>query len=289
MQARQDMIQHQLRARGVRDRDVLAAMQTVPREMFVAPALAAHAYEDRPLPIGEGQTISQPYIVALMTEALGLVTSDRVLEVGTGCGYAAAVLAQIAERVYTIERKPKLAAEARDRLTGLRYGNIEVRCGDGTLGWAEHAPYDAIIVAAAGPEVPVALCEQLEIGGRLVMPIENPHEQRLVRLTRLGPSEYRREELQPVMFVPLIGAQGFPDPERVAAHAIGQLCVGGDWACAHGDLAGLRDIAQRLAEQLSEPLHCELVALADACHADAEQAPERWEQLKERVYRELHA
>jgi protein-L-isoaspartate(D-aspartate) O-methyltransferase len=264
-------------------------MHAIPRESFVAPALAAHAYEDRPLPIGDGQTISQPYIVALMTEALGLVASDRVLEVGTGCGYAAAVLAQIAERVYTIERKPKLAAEARYRLARLGYRTIEVRCGDGTLGWPEHAPYDAIVVAAAGPEVPVALCEQLEIGGRLVMPIENPHEQRLVRLTCLGPSEYRREELQPVVFVPLIGAQGLPDPERISAHAIGQLCVGGDWACAHGDLSGLRDVAQRLAEQVPEPLHCELVALADACHADADHAPERWAQLKELVYRELHA
>lgn len=202
------MLEHHLRARGIHDPRVLAAMAKVPREAFVPDALAAHAYDDRPLPIEEGQTISQPYIVALMTEALALTPTDKVLEIGTGSGYAAAVLAEIAERVFTIERHADLAETAWKRLR-TRYANVEVRCGDGTLGWLARAPFDAIVVTAAGPNVPQALLEQLRIGGRLVMPVGAVGEQSLVRVTRTGEDLYRREDIAPVTFVPLIGAQGW--------------------------------------------------------------------------------
>jgi len=205
------MVEHQIRARGVRDPRVLAAMATVPRDAFVPQELANVAYDDRPLPIDAGQTISQPFIVALMTEALGLSGTDKVLEVGTGSGYAAAVLACVARDVYTIERVPELAETARKRLARLAYYNVDVRCGDGTLGWPEHAPYDAIVAAAGGPDLPRALLEQLAIGGRLVMPVGSPGEQQLVRVTRTGQLDYRREELGAVRFVPLIGAHGWAD------------------------------------------------------------------------------
>jgi protein-L-isoaspartate(D-aspartate) O-methyltransferase len=212
------MVEQQLRARGIRAPRVLAAMATVPREAFVAPELAGAAYDDRPLPIEAGQTISQPYIVALMTEAMELRCDDTVLEIGTGSGYAAAVLASVAERVYTVERIAGLAELARQRLERLGYHTVEVRCGDGTLGWPEHAPYDAIVVTACGPDVPSALVEQLVIGGRLVMPIGSRDDQELVRITRTGDHEQRRDDLGPVRFVPLIGAQGWA-PERVHAFA----------------------------------------------------------------------
>ena len=221
-QLRHDMVEHQLRGRGIRDRAVLAAMGAVPREEFVAPALAPHAYDDGPLDIGHDQTISQPYIVAVMAEALGPCPGERVLEIGTGCGYAAAVLARLVEQVYTIERRPELAASAARRLARLGARNVTVRCGDGTLGWPEQAPFDAILVSAAGPHVPPALLEQLEIGGRLVMPVDSPRGQHLVRITRLLDGELRHEELGSVVFVPLIGAQGYPETlER--RHASGEL------------------------------------------------------------------
>jgi len=203
------MVEHQIRDRGVRDPRVLAAMMAVRREAFLPPELAEMAYDDRPLPIDAGQTISQPYIVAVMTEALELEPGDRVLEIGTGSGYAAAVLAEIAKDVFTIERHPILADTARDRLADLGYANVRVACGDGTLGWSEHAPFDAIVVTASGPEVPRALRDQLAIGGRLVMPVAAGRAQELVRVTRVGRTEYRREELGAVQFVPLIGAQGW--------------------------------------------------------------------------------
>jgi protein-L-isoaspartate(D-aspartate) O-methyltransferase len=209
---RHRMVQAQLAARGIRDPLVLAAMGTVPREGFVARRQASLAYADLPLPIGEGQTISQPYVVAVMTEALGLARSDRVLEIGTGSGYAAAVLAEIAAEVYTVERLPRLAERARRRLGELGYGRVHVRTGDGTLGWPEHAPYDGIVATAGGPRVPPALLEQLALGGRLVMPVGSvPYDQRLVRVVRAAVDEYRREDLEAVAFVPLIGAQGWPD------------------------------------------------------------------------------
>jgi protein-L-isoaspartate(D-aspartate) O-methyltransferase len=212
--ARRRMIETRIAPGGVRDPAVLAAMGRVPRERFVPDRLAPYAYEDEPLPIGEGQTISQPYIVALMTEALRLAPGDRVLEIGTGSGYAAAVLAEIAAEVYTIERLPSLAEAARRRLAALGYANVHVRCGDGTLGWPEHAPYDAIVATAGGPEVPPALLDQVAIGGRLVIPVgASPWAQRLVRVVRAAAADYGYEDLGGVAFVPLIGAQGWADAE----------------------------------------------------------------------------
>jgi len=199
-------------ARGVRDEAVLAAMQSVPREAFITAELAEFAYEDAPLPIEAGQTISQPYIVAAMTAALELAAGDRVLEVGTGSGYAAAVLGRIADQVYTIERHAELAEAAARRLRELGYSNVHVRHGDGTLGWPEHAPYDAVVVAAGGPEVPKPLLEQLAVGGRLVIPIgPTPRAQTLVRVRRTGADAYAREDLGAVRFVPLIGAEGWTE------------------------------------------------------------------------------
>jgi len=208
------MIERHLVARGVRDEAVLRAMRAVPREAFVAGELAEFAYEDAPLPIEAGQTISQPYIVAEMTVALRLGPESRVLEVGTGSGYAAAVLSRIAREVYTIERHAELAEAATRRLQSLGYDNVHVRHGDGTLGWPEHGPYDGIVVAAGGPDVPQPLLEQLAVGGNLVVPIgATPREQTLVRVTRTDAETYARENLGAVRFVPLIGAQGWPVPE----------------------------------------------------------------------------
>jgi protein-L-isoaspartate(D-aspartate) O-methyltransferase len=205
------MVERYIRARGVRDPRVLAAIASVPREAFLPPELAEFAYEDRPLPIEAGQTISQPYVVALMTEALQLSPDEDVLEIGTGSGYAAAVLAGVARRVYTIERHAELAELSRERLARLGYANVEVRHGDGTLGWPEHAPFGAIVAAAGGPDVPRALLDQLAIGGRLVMPVGTSRAQELVRVTRVGPTELRREDLGAVQFVPLIGEQGWAE------------------------------------------------------------------------------
>ncbi|HIE52022.1 MAG TPA: protein-L-isoaspartate(D-aspartate) O-methyltransferase, partial [Armatimonadetes bacterium] len=168
---REAMVERQIRARGVRDPRVLEAMRQVPRHKFVLPSLQAQAYQDTPLPIGLDQTISQPYMVALMTELLELKGPEKVLEVGTGSGYQAAILAELAEQVYTIERIPELAAAARQRLQELGYHNVTVRVGDGTLGWPEEAPFEAIIVTAGGQTVPPALKEQLAEGGRLVIPV----------------------------------------------------------------------------------------------------------------------
>ena len=211
MSERDRMVAGEIAARGVEDPLVLDAMRAVPREDFVPADLAEYAYEDGPLPIGHGQTISQPYIVAVMTAAARVRPGDRVLEIGTGSGYGAAVLSKIAGEVYTVERIEGLADSARDRLAALGYGNVRVRCGDGTLGWAEHAPYDAIIVTAGGPTVPQALLDQLKPGGRLVMPLgSEPRAQRLIRRTRTGPETYTQDDLELVTFVPLIGEQGWP-------------------------------------------------------------------------------
>jgi protein-L-isoaspartate(D-aspartate) O-methyltransferase len=209
---RERMVATQIRARGITDPLVLEAMRAVPREWFVPSALARFAYEDRPLPIGEGQTISQPYIVAVMTEAARLKPGVRALEIGTGSGYGAAVLSRIATEVYTVERVRVLADAARDRLAGLGYANVHVLEGDGTLGWAEHAPYDAIVVTAGGPRVPEALLSQLAVEGRLIMPVgPGSRHQRLVRVTRTGTQEYHYEDLEEVAFVPLIGAEGWTE------------------------------------------------------------------------------
>ena len=210
------MVERHLVGRGIRDAAVLAAMRAVPREAFIAGELAEFAYEDAPLPIEIGQTISQPYIVALMTEALELRPEDRVLEIGTGSGYAAAVLSRIAAAVYSVERHEELATAAQRRLQTLGYSNVQVLHGDGTLGWPAHEPYDAIVVAAGGPSVPRPLLEQLADGGRLVIPVgSTPREQELVRVRRHGDT-YTRENLGGVRFVPLVGAEGWAAPGPVA-------------------------------------------------------------------------
>jgi len=215
--ARQRMVRTQIAARGIHDARVLAALESVPREAFLPPELREFAYEDHPLPIAEGQTISQPYIVALMTAALGLGPDDRVLEIGTGSGYAAAVLGKTAREVYTVERHGALAELATSRLGELGITNVHVSHGDGTLGWGEHAPYDAIVVAASGPDVPEALLAQLAVGGRLVIPVGDEKSlQTLVRITRLADGSLRREELGDVRFVPLIGAQGWAEDAAAA-------------------------------------------------------------------------
>ncbi len=208
------MVRTQMASRGIRDSRVLGALGRVPRERFVSADLAERAYDDAPLPIGAGQTISQPYIVAFTAEALKLEGHERLLEVGTGSGYAAAVFSLLAREVYSVERMPALADSARLRLSALGYENIHVECADGSLGWPAHAPYQAIAVAAVGPEVPPALLEQLDIGGRLIMPVGPDGTQTLVRMVRVSAEKYEREPLVDVRFVPLIGAQGFESAPR---------------------------------------------------------------------------
>ncbi|MFA9420201.1 MAG: protein-L-isoaspartate(D-aspartate) O-methyltransferase [Gammaproteobacteria bacterium] len=208
--ARTRMVEQQVASRGVGSKLVLDAMRRVPRELFVPEPLRDLAYADGPLSIGEGQTISQPYIVALMVEALCLYGGEKVLEIGTGSGYAAAVLAEIAGQVYTIERIGQLAQKAKTVLEEIGYDNVQVIEGDGTLGWPQQAPYDAIVVTAGGPEVPESLKNQLKAGGRLVIPVgADMYNQELLRVTRVSDSEFRSENLEYVRFVPLIGAEGW--------------------------------------------------------------------------------
>lgn len=209
---RRRMVMRHLASRGVRDRRVLAAMAWAPREWFLPPHLAADAYNDAPLPIGSGQTISQPYVVALMTESLRLRRTDRVLEVGTGSGYQTAVLARIAQTVFTIERLPDLLVEAEERCRRLGLTNIRTRLGDGAAGWPEEAPFDAIVVTAAAPRVPEPLVEQLAPGGRLVIPIGDLAAQELMIIERGsagGPLAAR--EAGGVRFVPLISRHAFTE------------------------------------------------------------------------------
>jgi len=210
MKLRHNMVNNHIVARGVNSELVLNAFNKVPREAFVPKELQEFAYEDTPLPIGEGQTISQPYIVALMTEILLLQGGEKVLEIGAGSGYAAAVLAEIADEVYTIERIGQIAAKATSTLQELGYENVHVLHADGTRGWSEHSPYDAIVVAAGGPNIPESLKKQLKIGGRLVIPVgSNPRAQELVRVTRTGESDFEYEDIADVRFVPLIGQEGW--------------------------------------------------------------------------------
>ena len=216
---RREMVENAIFARGVRSKLVLDAMRKVPREAFLPQQLREFAYEDSPLPIEAEQTISQPYIVAFMTEALALVGGEKVLEIGAGSGYAAAVLAEIAGEVYTVERIGQLAEKAASTLADLGYNNVHVLHGDGTKGWLEHAPYDGIIVAAGGPKIPESLKEQLKIGGRLVIPVgRDPRVQELVRVTRLSADEYKREDLADVRFVPLVGQEGWAPAEQERPH-----------------------------------------------------------------------
>lgn len=211
--ARNAMVERQLARRGISDPLVLDAMRQVPRDLFVSPELAHKAYEDRPLPIGAGQTISQPYIVARMIEALGLRGGEKVLEIGGGSGYAAAVLGRIASQVFTIERIPELAETARRNLDAADTRNVSVRCSDGTEGWPEEAPFDAILVSAGAPDEPRALMDQMKIGARMVIPIgDSPTEQDLVCLRRKSDDVFERSTLTQVRFVPLIGRLGWePD------------------------------------------------------------------------------
>ena len=206
---RAHMVDRQIRARGIRDLRVLGAMQAVPRERFVPRTAQPEACADRALAIGLGQTISQPYMVAAMTQALDLSGGERVLEVGTGSGYQTAVLATLAAQVYTVERIPELAGTARHTLADLGYANVSFRVHDGTLGWPDEAPFDAILVAAGAPEAPPSLTEQLcADGGRLVIPLGGEGVQELTRLVRNG-AEIARDALMGCRFVPLIGEEGW--------------------------------------------------------------------------------
>jgi protein-L-isoaspartate(D-aspartate) O-methyltransferase len=284
---RERMVEEQIAARGVRDPLVLWAMRRVPREQFLREALEEFAYQDTPLPIESDQTISQPYIVAYMTEALGLTGGERVLEIGTGSGYAAAVLAEIADTVYTVERYANLAASADERLARLGYSNVHVLHGDGTRGWPEHAPYDAIVVAAGGPEVPPSLREQLAIGGRLVIPVgPTTRQQRLVRIRRVEEHRYEQEELLAVAFVPLVGEEGWGEggerparererPAALPAQPLPQLIAA---SCEPFHSIETIDLAPLLA-RIGE---ARLVLLGEATHGTSE-----FYRLRARITREL--
>lgn len=208
---RREMVHHQLADRDIRDPRVLEVMGRVPRHRFVEEALRHKAYDDYPLPIGSRQTISQPYIIAVMCEAMDLRGREKVLEVGTGSGYVTALLAELAERVFTIERIKELLLRARSLLDEMGYNNVVYRVGDGTRGWREESPFDAIQVSAASPEVPEALVEQLAPGGRLVIPVGSPDHQILVRVVKGKEGEVRRENLKPCIFVKLIGEHGWKE------------------------------------------------------------------------------
>ena len=284
------MVQRQVVRRGVRDELVLDALRQVPREQFLPEDMREFAYDDTPLPIEQGQTISQPYIVALMAEALLLRGGESVLEIGTGSGYAAAVLAHIADEVYTVERHGQLAAKAADVLASQGYHNVHVLHGDGTLGWPEHAPFDAIVVAAGGPEVPPSLKSQLKIGGRLVIPVgADRNLQELVRVTRVSELEYRTEEIADVRFVPLVGEAGWPaEPHEAAqpgaagrrrepssdaelARLVAQHCE----PFASIDSVDLRPLLERIGD-------ARIVLLGESTHGTSE-----FYRMRERISREL--
>lgn len=209
------MVERQLRRRDIASPRVLRAFDVVPREVFVPPEAVAHAYADGPLPIGFGQTISQPYVVAMTVQALDLEGHERVLEIGTGSGYAAAILGAMVREVDTVERIEALARTAADRLARLGFGNVHVHCADGSLGWPPGAPYEAICVAAGAPAPPPSLLEQLAIGGRLVLPSGGADSQRLMRIVRRDERTFVEQDLGDVRFVPLVGAQGWPERPRV--------------------------------------------------------------------------
>lgn len=206
---RQKMIEEQIKRRGVKDAVTLDAMSVVPRHEFVPTLLQGSAYEDTPLPIGLGQTISQPYIVALMTQSAELKPDDSVLEIGTGSGYAAAILSRIVKQVFTIERIEDLAQRAKAAYKRLGYDNIEVKSGDGTRGWADKGPFDAILVTAGAPIIPNSLKEQLKPRGRLIIPVGDAFSQRLLRIRKLEDNTFVEETVEYVRFVPLIGEEGW--------------------------------------------------------------------------------
>jgi len=209
---REAMVEWQLRRRGVTAKPVLEAMNVVPRHEFVPKDVRSRSYEDTPLPIGEGQTISQPYIVAAMTAALRLTGSERVLEVGAGCGYQSAILSMLAKEVFAVEYRGSLATLAAQRLERLGYANVHIHCGDGTLGFPEFAPFDAILVAAAAPSIPAALQAQLGTGGRLILPVGGPEIQELKFIERRNDA-FHVETLEGCRFVPLVNGQGWKDSQ----------------------------------------------------------------------------
>jgi len=277
---RAQLVERYIAHRGVRSPLVLAAMGSVPREAFLPEEMWEFAYEDTPLPIAEGQTISQPYIVAMMTEALELQGGEKVLEIGTGSGYAAAVLSRIAKDVYTVERIGQLAEKSADVLSRLGCGNVHVLHADGTRGWPDHAPYDAIVVAAGGPQVPESLKSQLKIGGRLVIPVGADRRlQELVRVVRVSEHEYSTEELADVRFVPLVGAEGWtPQGQRAAKPADGTvareiLSVSEEFSSI--DSVDLKPMLKRIGD-------ARVVLLGEATHGTSE-----FYRMRERISREL--
>jgi protein-L-isoaspartate(D-aspartate) O-methyltransferase len=284
---RDEMVDHHVAGRGVRSPLVLNALRTVPREAFLPEPLREFAYEDAPLPIAEGQTISQPYIVALMTEALALEGGERVLEIGTGSGYAAAVLSKIARNVYTVERIGQLAEKAAAALAGLGYGNVHVLHADGTRGWPDHAPYDAIVVAACGPEVPESLKAQLKIGGRLVIPVGvDRRVQELLRVTRVSEHEYQTEDIADVRFVPLVGEEGWAPEEARSASPKYLPAITVDGALAKTIAASCERFETIAAAEL-EPLlrrigDARIVLLGEATHGTSE-----FYRMRERISRGL--
>jgi protein-L-isoaspartate(D-aspartate) O-methyltransferase len=282
---RRNMVRYQIAARGVTDEKILDGMQRVPREAFLPDHLAEFAYEDTPLPIEAGQTISQPYIVALMIAAIEPGPQDRVLEIGTGSGYAAAVLSRVVGRVYTVERHEALAEQARRRLRALDYRNVEVLHGDGSLGWPEHAPYDGIIVTAGGPHVPRQLRDQLAVGGRMVIPIgPDPRLQHLVRVTRVTRDRFDEEDLGDVRFVPLVGADAWEDPRVITAAAPARGSRPATTAALIREvaepIADIRDVdLDPLLERIGQ---AKVVLLGEATHGTSE-----FYQMRARITREL--
>lgn len=277
---RAQMVEAHIARRGIRNRDVLDAMRAVPREAFVPEELAEFAYEDAPLPIGKEQTISQPFIVAAMIEAAGVSPGDTVLEIGTGSGYAAAVLSRIAKHVVTIERHEELARTAKHRLEELGYDNVEIFAADGTLGWPDQAPYDAIVVAAGGKEPPPPLLEQLAIGGTLVIPVgETQRLQRLIRVVRTRDG-FEEEDLGSVRFVPLIGAEGWPEPEAGPRPASRDEAV---TALLRESVEPIDDIdSASIASLLDRIGNARVVLLGEATHGTSE-----FYRMRARITREL--
>ncbi len=279
------MVRDQIAARGVRNPAVLGAMRRVPREAFLPDELAEFAYQDTPLPIEGGQTISQPYVVALMIENVEPRRGDRALEIGTGSGYAAAVLSEVVGDVYTVERHEQLARLASSRFAALGYTKIKVLHGDGTLGWAEHAPYDVILVTAGGPQVPRPLLEQLAIGGRLVIPVGSSSRlQRLVRVTRTSQDRFDDEDLGEVQFVPLIGAEGWdsgvatrdrPSTQRSRPGAIARLIGEAAAPVADIDQADIGPLLERIGD-------ARIVLLGEATHGTSE-----FYRMRARITKEL--
>jgi protein-L-isoaspartate(D-aspartate) O-methyltransferase len=286
---RAKMVERNIAARGVQDELVLEAMRKVPRELFLPKHLREFAYEDSPLPIAGDQTISQPYIVAFMAEALMLKGGEKVLEIGAGSGYAAAVLSEIAAQVYTVERLGQLAGQAAATLAGLGYDNVHVLHGDGTKGWPEHAPFDAIVVAAGGPQVPESLKEQLKIGGKLVIPVgADQRTQELVRVTRISAREYLSEDIADVRFVPLIGEEGWlaKDDGRAAQRRMLRPAAPDEEALVR-KLADAAESFPSIEKADLNPLlerigSARIVLLGEATHGTSE-----FYRMRERITREL--